>query len=68
MVKDGHRAVMFYLMQRQDCKGFALAKDIDPTYAEAFAVARKMGVEILCYDCHITTNEIELGTAHPLIE
>jgi len=68
MVEDGHRAVMFYLIQRQDCKGFALAKDIDPTYAEAFTVAKKMGVEILCYDCHITTNKIELGTAHPFIE
>ncbi|USG59508.1 DNA/RNA nuclease SfsA [Sneathiella marina] len=68
MVKDGHRAVMFYLIQRQDCKGFALAHDIDPAYAEAFTVARKMGVEILCYDCHITTHKIELGTAQPLID
>lgn len=68
MVKEGHRAVMFYLIQRQDCKGFALARDIDPEYAEAFNIARKMGVEIFCYDCHITTDKIELGTAQPFID
>ena len=67
MVKLGKRAVMFYLIQRGDCAGFTLAKDIDPAYAEAFSLARQAGVEILCYDCHITTSEISIGAPQPVI-
>ncbi|MCF8467342.1 MAG: DNA/RNA nuclease SfsA [Sneathiella sp.] len=67
MVKSGKRAVMFYLIQRVDCEGFTLAKDIDPAYAEAFHLARQAGVEILCYDCHITPKEIRLRTRQQVI-
>ena len=67
MVTAGHRAVMFYLVQRTDCDSFRLAADIDPGYAAAFAKATAAGVEILCYDCHITTDEISLGNPIPFI-
>src|SRR5210317_944678 len=50
MVELGHHAVMFYLVQRTDCTAMALAGDIDPAYAAAFANARATGVEVLCYD------------------
>jgi sugar fermentation stimulation protein A len=68
MVKDGKRAVMFYLVQRQDCDGFSIASDIDPAYGEAFKAARDAGVEVLCYDCHITTEEISIGSPQPIID
>lgn len=67
MVAVGHRAVMFYLVQRADCGAFRLATDIDPAYAAAFAEARAAGVEILCYDCHITPAGICLGSPVPVI-
>lgn len=67
MVEQGHRAVMFYLIQRTDCTKFRIAADIDPVYATAFRKAVDAGVEIICYDCHITTNEIRPGTAIPVI-
>lgn len=66
MVRDGHRAVMFYLVQRQDCKAFTVAGDIDPAYAEGLAKARKAGVEVLCYDCKMTTKDIRVRSALPL--
>ncbi|MFH1804385.1 MAG: DNA/RNA nuclease SfsA [Pseudomonadota bacterium] len=58
MVAQGHRAVMFYLVQRTDCNRFALAADIDPNYAARFALATARGVEVICYDCDIDTDRI----------
>ncbi len=61
MVKAGHRAVMFYLVQRTDAKSFALAPDIDPTYSAEFAKATKAGVEVVAYGCDITPSEISIS-------
>lgn len=66
VVRSGHRAVMLYLVQRNDCTHFSLAADIDPDYAAAFAAARDAGVDALCYDCTITPQGIELGTTLPV--
>ncbi|WP_109465652.1 DNA/RNA nuclease SfsA [Albibacillus kandeliae] len=61
MVRLGHRAFMFFLVQRTDCTRFDLARDIDPGYAAAFEIARQQGVEFLCYDTTIGTDGVELG-------
>jgi sugar fermentation stimulation protein A len=61
MVAQGHRAVMLYLVQRQDCDWFLLSEDIDPAYAAAFRQARALGVEAICYECQITTTEITVA-------
>lgn len=68
MVRQGHRAVMLYLMQRTDCTRFALADDLDPAYKSAFERAQASGVEALCYRCHISTREITLGRAAAIME
>lgn len=61
MVQAGHRAIMFYLVQRTDCAAFTIARDLDPTYGTAFDKARQMGVELLCYGTRITPDDITLG-------
>ena len=61
MAREGHRAVMFYLVQRTDARTFRLAADIDPAYAAAFDAARDAGVEVLIYDTRITPEAITLG-------
>ena len=61
VVRQGGRAVMFYLVQRGDCRRFAIAVDIDPRYAEAFAGAVAAGVEIFCNACRGTPDEITLS-------
>lgn len=58
MADAGHRAVMFFLVQRTDCDDVSIAGDIDPIYAKEFAAALTAGVEALCYCCKITTEEI----------
>lgn len=60
MVKEGHRAVMFYLVQRGDCSVFEPAEEIDQTYASALREAHSNGVEILCYQCHVAPDRIEI--------
>ena len=60
MVAAGARAVMFYLVQREDCDDFAIAGDIDPNYATMLDKALAAGVEAICYCCKLTTEAIEL--------
>ncbi len=59
----GHRAVMLFLVQRNDATRFGLARDIDPAYGAAFDRARAAGVEMLAYACRITPEEIAVATA-----
>ena len=59
----GARAVMLFVVQRGDCLRFAPAADLDPTYAKTLKYAASAGVELLCYDCEITTEEIVLRKA-----
>lgn len=68
MVSAGHRAVMLYLVQRGDAARFAVAGDIDPAYAAAFAEARRNGVEMLAYRCRISPDEIALEKSIQITE
>ena len=65
MVRQGHRAVMIYLIQ-MDADRFTLAPDIDPTYAAAFAKARKAGVEAIAVTCKVSPEAIEIAHRVPV--
>ncbi len=65
MVAEGHRAVMFYLVQRTDCSVVTLAGDIDPAYLAAFDRAQAVGVEVLAQACQISPQAITLGEPLP---
>jgi len=62
----GYRAINLFLVQRTDCTSFSIARDIDPTYAKAIEIAQESGVEILCYTCTITLEEIVLSKPLPI--
>ncbi|RXJ97423.1 DNA/RNA nuclease SfsA [Malaciobacter molluscorum] len=61
MVKQGHRAIMLYVIQRTDEEDFRIAKEIDPKYYETFKEAKKDNVEILVYKSTIDLNEIYIS-------
>ena len=65
--KRGFHSCIIYLIQRQDCKVFKIAEDIDIDYKIAFDKAIKAGVKILCYDCKINDEEIKLNNQVKLI-
>jgi len=66
MVMDGHRAMMVYLVQRNDCTEFRIAADIDPAYAAALDAALYNGVEAVCYGCNLTCKEIIVKQRIPI--
>jgi sugar fermentation stimulation protein A len=67
IAKGGLRAVMLFLVQREDCTRFSLAGDIDPAYAAAFRAARDQGVEALCYACRVSPAAIALDRPLPVL-
>ena len=65
MVDQGHRAIMFYLVQRTDSTAMTLAKDIDPAYAAAFQQAIAAGVLVRVQACKIDPTGVHLGDPIP---
>lgn len=63
----GHRAVMLYLIQREDCEAFSVAADIDPAYAAALERALAAGVEAYAYACAMSPEEICIKCPVPVV-
>ena len=59
--KRGFESYILYLIQREDCESFKIAKDIDEEYKITFNKALKNGVKVLCYDCKLSNEEIRLN-------
>jgi len=59
--KKGYKIFILYLVQREDCNYFSIAKDIDADYAKALVKAVKNNLNILCYDCKFSLKGIKLN-------
>ena len=59
--KKGFDAYLLFVIQRNDCNKFEIAKDIDPEYCELLIKAVKKNLKILCYDCKFSSKGIELN-------
>ena len=58
--KKGYKVYILFVIQRNDCRSFSIAKDIDPDYANALGKAVKNKLNILCYDCKFSSKGIKL--------
>lgn len=64
--EQGHRAVMLYVVNREDAKKFSPADQIDPEYGKLLREAKAKGVEILVYQSKLTPLEIVLEKKLPI--
>lgn len=65
--KEGHRAIMLYVVNRTDVHEFLPAQEIDPTYASLLREAKETGVEVLAYQCHLSADAITLTKSIPVL-
>jgi sugar fermentation stimulation protein A len=65
--KSGARAVLLFVIQIPSADRFAVAGDIDPTYAAASERAREEGVELLAWRCKVDLNGIEIAAPVPIV-
>ena len=59
--EKGYKIFILYLIQRNDCNLFTIAKDIDSEYANALSKAVKNKLKILCYDCKFSSKGIKVN-------
>ena len=64
-VAKGARAVQLFVVQRTDCDSFAACEDLDPVYARGLDDAAAAGVEVLCYRCDISPDEVRISRRIP---
>ncbi len=62
---EGFRAVMLFVVQREDVESFSPAASIDPVYSRLLRKSHEGGVEILVYQCRMDIEELKLGKCLP---
>ncbi|MEM9989194.1 MAG: DNA/RNA nuclease SfsA, partial [Pseudomonadota bacterium] len=67
MVAAGDRAVLLFIIQREDTTGFAPADDLDPAYGKGLREAAAAGVDILAYDCALSVDQISARKSVPVL-
>lgn len=63
----GDRAVLLFCVQRDDVLAVRAASEIDPAYAAGLREARAGGVEVLAWQCAISTRAIALRRPLPVL-
>jgi sugar fermentation stimulation protein A len=64
----GAHAIMLFVIQIGCAERFSLARDIDPTYGNAFDRARNMGVAAVAWKCTIAREGIDVAEQVPIVD
>lgn len=67
MVEAGHRAVIFYCVQRGDARQVRPADEIDPEYSRTLRDVVATGVEAMAWRARVTPEEVVLEQALPVV-
>jgi sugar fermentation stimulation protein A len=65
MVAEGDRAVVLFVVQRDDCQGFTACRELDPAFALGLDQAAEAGVEILVYACDVAVDGVKISRRLP---
>lgn len=66
-VKDGHRAVLLFVVQMDLAEGFSPNAQMDPLFAQKVRQAAQTGVEVLAYRCSVSPSQIKISKKIPVI-
>ncbi|MDO1583859.1 DNA/RNA nuclease SfsA [Rhizobium oryzicola] len=58
VAESGKRAVMLYVIQRNDCDRLRICEELDPAYGRAYRKARQRGVEAYAIACSVSAEAI----------
>lgn len=64
-VREGDRAAMVFVVQREDGRSFVPADDIDPAYGDGLRGAAAAGVEVVVLAARVTPEGVEATAALP---
>jgi sugar fermentation stimulation protein A len=64
--RSGARAMLLFIIQIASAERFAIARDIDPAYAEAFERARAKGLQVQAWRCQVGVDGIEIAAPVPV--
>ena len=58
---QGFDIYLAFVIQREDCKKFRIAEDIDPKYKKLLTFALKNKLKVICYDCKFLSKGIVIN-------
>lgn len=59
-LKEGYEAYVMFVVQMKDVLHFSPNTITDPRFSTALRQASDTGVKVLCYDCNVTENEMNI--------
>lgn len=65
--RRGHRAVLFFCVNRTDARSVEPADHIDPLYARTLRRAASVGVELVAYRARVSTTGVSIATRVPVL-
>jgi sugar fermentation stimulation protein A len=65
--QSGARAVVFFVVQRDDAHSVAANHRTDLKFAEALQNAHRCGVELIAYNCEVTSDFAAINQRIPVI-
>ncbi|MBI2856428.1 MAG: DNA/RNA nuclease SfsA [Chloroflexi bacterium] len=65
-IGEGHRAVVVFVVQREDATAFVPNDGADPHFGETLRRAHAAGVEAYAYRCRVSIEEIEITEPLPV--
>lgn len=66
VVEEGYRGVLMFLVQHPHIGGFSPNAKTDPDFAEILQRASAAGVEVLCYQCSVSPDEVRVVGSLPV--